>query len=336
MTSMERPLVSIVVPVYNVEVYLAECVESLLSQTYGNLEILLVDDGSTDTSGAMCDRYAAENSIVVAMHKSNGGLSDARNYGVERCGGDYVAFVDSDDYVSPVFIEALMNAVAEYGCSIAAFPFATPFDDSEPANLCHNLGDIGKAGQPKKLTAKGYIDMLLRRQCDTSAGLRVYSKELLLHHPFPLRMTFEDAATVYRIVHDAGSIAVVPATNLYAYRQRMGSIMNSGADKQMVESAIEIGRQVESDMKAWYPEGWISACSCGFSINRVALMRTTLEQKEYKAKLWAEMCHYRKGLLEDRAAKPVKRAAAALSYLGLEPFLALSRAFERARKGSVR
>lgn len=335
MTSVERPLVSVVVPVYNVECYLAECVESLLSQTYENLEILLVDDGSTDTSGAMCDCYAIEHSNVVAMHKSNGGLSDARNYGVERCGGDYVAFVDSDDYVSPAFIEVLMSAVEECECPMAAFPFATPFDDGGSANLCRTLGDARKMGQAKKLAAKDYIDMLLRHECDTNAMFWVYPKELLLRHPFPLGMTFEDAATVYRIVHDAGSVAVVPITSLYAYRQRKGSIMHSSADRQMVESAIEIGRQVEGDMKAWYPDGWASACSCGFSINRVALMRTTLKQKEYRAKLWAEICHYRKGLLEDRAAKPVKRAAAALSYLGSEPFLALSRVFEKVRGGNV-
>lgn len=174
--------------------------------------------------------------------------------------------------------------------------------------------------------------MLLRHECDTGAPFRVYPKELLLRHPFPSGVTFEDAATVYRIVHDVGSIALLPTAGLYAYRQRVGSIIHSGADRRMVESAIEIGRQVEGDMKGWYPDAWTAACSCGFSINRVALMRTTPKQEEYRKKLWGEMCHYRKGLLEDKGAKPVKRAAAVLSYLGLEPFLAFSRTFDKVRE----
>ena len=99
------PLVSVVVPVYNVEKYLDRCVQSLLTQTYPNYEIVLVDDGSPDNCPAMCDAYAKKYENVAVLHKKNGGISDARNYGVQRAKGDWIVFVDSDDYVAENYIE---------------------------------------------------------------------------------------------------------------------------------------------------------------------------------------------------------------------------------------
>lgn len=95
---MANKLVSIIVPVYNVEKYLPKCVDSLINQTYKNVEIILVDDGSTDQSGNICDTYLEKDNRIVVLHKKNGGLSDARNFGIEHAKGDYYSFVDSDDY----------------------------------------------------------------------------------------------------------------------------------------------------------------------------------------------------------------------------------------------
>lgn len=336
MAAENRPLVSIVVPVYNVADYLDECVHSLLEQTYRNFELILVDDGSTDASGNMCDWYAENNANVVVLHKTNGGLSDARNFGVKHCHGDFVSFVDSDDYVSPIFLDALMRATEKSGCSMAAFPFSTSFRDGEEPNLCATFVDLLDCGPIERLTSKQYIDMLLRHTCDTGAPFRIYRKDSVLSHPFPAGAIFEDAATVYRIVHEVGSVALVPCEGLYAYRQRGRSIIHSEADKKMVDSAGIIGRQVERDMRAWYPDSWIAACSCGFSINRVALMRTGNAQGDYRKRLWAEMKRYRGGLLIDGKAKAVKRVAAGLSYLGMGPFLVLSRVFDYMKDGGVK
>lgn len=119
-TESELPLVSIIVPVYQVKDYIGECVESLRAQTYKNLEILLVDDGSTDGSGAMCDEYAVEDSRVRVIHQENQGPSAARNQGLDDARGEYVAFVDSDDAVVPDFIETLFGILNEYQADIAA------------------------------------------------------------------------------------------------------------------------------------------------------------------------------------------------------------------------
>ena len=116
---MANKLVSIIVPVYNVEKYLPKCVGSLINQTYKNVEIILVDDGSTDQSGNICDTYLEKDNRIVVLHKKNGGLSDARNFGIEHAKGDYYSFVDSDDYLKEKTIENLVDAAENNGCQIS-------------------------------------------------------------------------------------------------------------------------------------------------------------------------------------------------------------------------
>ena len=113
-TAMDKkPLISVIVPVYKVEAYLGRCVESLLSQTYGNLEIILVDDGSPDNCGQICDTYAARDTRIRVIHKENGGLSSARNAGIDVARGEYLGFVDSDDWVDVHTYEWLLNMALE-------------------------------------------------------------------------------------------------------------------------------------------------------------------------------------------------------------------------------
>lgn len=120
---METELISVIVPVYNVERYLRRCVDSILHQTYQDLEILLVDDGSTDASGAICDEYAAQEERVTAVHQKNGGLSAARNTGLERAQGTYLCFVDSDDFLDSRMLETLCRDLQEQNADVAVVGF---------------------------------------------------------------------------------------------------------------------------------------------------------------------------------------------------------------------
>ena len=120
---METELISVIVPVYNVERYLRRCVDSILHQTYRNLEVLLVDDGSTDASGAICDEYAAQEERVTAVHQKNGGLSAARNAGLERAQGTYLCFVDSDDFLDSRMLETLCRDLQEKDADVAVVGF---------------------------------------------------------------------------------------------------------------------------------------------------------------------------------------------------------------------
>ena len=106
---MNEPLISVIVPVYNVEKYLPQCLDSIKNQTYTNLEIILVDDGSTDSSESICEDYAKSDSRIKLYHKENGGLSDARNYGIERASGQYFTFIDSDDYITKDYVSYLLE-----------------------------------------------------------------------------------------------------------------------------------------------------------------------------------------------------------------------------------
>ena len=116
---IEAELVSVIVPVYNVEQFLEKCIESICCQTYSQMEIILVDDGSTDRSGAVCDEWAQKDSRIRVIHKQNGGLSDARNAGIEIAVGSWLMFVDSDDTIAPDTIERLHQAATEYDCEMA-------------------------------------------------------------------------------------------------------------------------------------------------------------------------------------------------------------------------
>ena len=122
-------LVSIIVPVYNIEKYLLECVESLMSQTYHNIEIILIDDGSTDESANLCDKIALRDERVVVIHKKNGGVSSARNCGIEVAKGNYITFVDGDDWVKENYIEILYEGIKKYNADISATGFIYQYDD---------------------------------------------------------------------------------------------------------------------------------------------------------------------------------------------------------------
>ena len=126
---MNRPLISIILPIYNIEQYLARCMEAVLGQTYENLEVLMVDDGSPDNCPAMCDAYAAKDPRVKALHKKNGGLSDARNYGIEHAEGEYIACIDPDDYVDSDYIEYLYSLIEKYGTRMSICQHMTEFDN---------------------------------------------------------------------------------------------------------------------------------------------------------------------------------------------------------------
>ena len=115
----DKPLISVVVPVYNVQQFLNKCVISIIKQSYSNLQIILVDDGSTDNSGSQCDKLALQDKRIIVVHKTNGGLSSARNEGMKKVSGEYVTFVDSDDFIGRCFIENLLNAARIKNAKIA-------------------------------------------------------------------------------------------------------------------------------------------------------------------------------------------------------------------------
>ncbi len=317
------PLVSIIVPVYNVERYIEECASSLINQTYRDIEIILVDDGSTDGSGALCDRIADTDPRIRVRHKANGGLSDARNCGLREASGEWISFVDSDDWVSPVFIEALLRAALETGCEISAIPFGKPFRDGGGCVLVDSLGCVEPA---KPLPSSRVQRLMLYQALDTAVQWRLYRKATLGEDPFPVGLYYEDLASVYRIIRRVGRVAVLDCRDLYAYRMRSDSIIRQEYKHIKAESALRIADQLYRDITGWYPDLADACASRCFSVCRMVYAqvptgRAATEGAERdRAELWAVLKRHRAAIVRDRDARKRERLAAGISCLGRMPF----------------
>ena len=304
-------------PIYNVERYLEECIKSILSQTYTNIEVVLVDDGSTDNCPAICDRYAAGNDRVKSVHRENGGLSAARNTGVKACDGDYVGFIDSDDYISPVFYEALYRAIKQSGVEMAAMRYGVDFFDGEEPELGRDIED---ASEYELLSEEQYQEEILYQKSWAGAVWRLYSRDLAEKIYFPEGLYYEDDETAYRFAHGCGKVAVLKATDLYAYRQRPTSIMRGAFNPKKMESCLEITRRMRSKMLEWYPQLSNATCSRCFSICRVVFSQIPKEDKAAQVTMWKELQEYSATVIRDPKARKKERLAALISRMGRVPF----------------
>ncbi|WP_202107645.1 glycosyltransferase family 2 protein [Succinivibrio dextrinosolvens] len=213
-------MISIIVPVYNVEKYLDQCVQSVLKQSYDDYELILVDDGSTDRSPQICDHYQKISAKVNVIHKTNGGLSDARNKGTLAASGSYITYIDSDDFVSEDYIETLWSLIKKYDADIAVTGIKVFFDGTSPK--------IDRK-QKKSFVFNGkeaLRKMLYQNEIDTSACAMLIKKNIALSCPFPYGKYHEDEFTTYKYYLSADKVALYTQAQYY-YRQRKGSIMHS-------------------------------------------------------------------------------------------------------------
>lgn len=218
-------LLSVIIPVYNVEEYLEKCVESILNQTYTDLEVILVNDGSRDSSGAICDAFAQKDSRVRVIHKANGGLSSARNAGMDAATGEYITFVDSDDWLEADGYAHLMELMERYQVRL----------------VCGGNYDVdGGTGEktlgvcPAKeevVTAEEFVGrMFMWQGCDSSACDKIYHKSLLEGFRYPEGRVCEDVAVTYKIVLSTDR-AAFSERPFYNYYHRPGSITISTAEE---------------------------------------------------------------------------------------------------------
>lgn len=223
-----EPLISIIVPIYNVEAYLDRCVESLRTQTYSNLEIILVDDGSPDECPAMCDDYAGKDSRIKVIHQKNSGLSGARNAGIDLARGEYLAFVDSDDYVAPDFIRSLYELLKETGCAIGQCRFAYVQGESLPA-------DGGNAWRIYR--GESLMEQLYGPEEEATffvvAWNKLYRRELFQKIRYPVGKIHEDEATTYRLFHEGKKLAFLDRALYGYYTGNTGSITSRFSVKRL-------------------------------------------------------------------------------------------------------
>ena len=223
------PLISVVVPVYKVEKYVNTCVESLLQQSYPNLEIFLVDDGSPDRCPALCDGYAARDPRVRVIHKENGGLSDARNVGIRQARGAYISFIDSDDFVGQHHIAMLYDALEHQGADVSICDYAYVNEDAVEAT----------EKLPQDEIAMTNVECLkemyhpVRHGMEFVAWGKLYKTSLFTDNQifYPVGKLHEDTFTTYQIMYRAQKVAFTDGIS-YFYRQRAGSIMRSSFGKE--------------------------------------------------------------------------------------------------------
>ncbi len=245
---MAHPLVSVILPIYNIEQYLDRCMDSVLHQTWSELEILMVDDGSTDRCGALCDAYAALDDRIRVIHKENGGLSDARNCGIGQAGGDYITCIDPDDYVDPDYVEYLMDLILRHGTLMSVAQHRVIFENGR----IEDHGAAPDSGETETvLSARDCIErMCYHDVIDTSAWAKMYHRSLFADVRYPKGRIFEDIATTYKLMMQCDRIAVGLASK-YNYLFHSGSIVTGAFNPRKLDLLPMTDRMARDVLQRW-------------------------------------------------------------------------------------
>lgn len=230
---MSDTRVSVVVPVYNIEQYIGKCIDSLLAQDYEKIEIILVDDGSKDNSGYICDQYKENhNQKIKVVHKKNGGLSDARNAGVEVAEGKYVIFLDGDDYVDQEYVSSLLNSLVKNNVTMACSPLIFEYADGNQKT--------SQSFAEKVVSTEEMIDIVFRAKYSigVSACSKIIRIEDVKKHPFPVGKYHEDMITIEDIILENERMAIFPHPT-YHYVQRKTSITYADVNFDSLNYGIE-------------------------------------------------------------------------------------------------
>ena len=215
-------LISIIVPIYNVEKYLDKCIDSIINQTYTNLEIILVDDGSPDNCPRICDQWALKDQRIIVIHKPNGGLSDARNVGIDMAKGEYYFFLDSDDWIRKDAIQILYSLLNEKDADISCC--GVELKDEEGMSLSKWSDENCPTLMDSDQSMEQYLSKI---SIGSIAWNKLYKAELFEEIRYPVGRLHEDEFTTWKLIFKSHRIAYTPEC-LYYYVQRKGSIVNSG------------------------------------------------------------------------------------------------------------
>lgn len=240
-------LISVIVPVYNTERYLDKCIQSILNQTHRNLEIILVDDGSTDGSPEKCDFYALSDARVHVIHKQNGGQASARNVALDMCHGEYIGFVDSDDWIEPEMYAELLTQAEKYGAKLAVCGRYDAFEDSDEMRVCKRIGENGIFRAYDVLPK-----MTLGQISDFSVCDKLHHRCLWQNIRFPEGEIYEDFAVMYKILLAAESVVLCDKP-FYVYFHRRNSTITSGFREALTDYPKQTKNFVEY-ISLRYPE----------------------------------------------------------------------------------
>lgn len=317
------PLVSVVIPVYNVEDYLPACVQSIVNQTYKNLEILLVDDGSSDGSPLLCDRLASSDGRIKVFHRENCGAAESRNFGIENAKGEWIAFVDSDDLVSPLYVEALLSAAQESSSLMASFRKPVRFTDESDLKLVENAEDLPDCD---KVDCRKMLELTLYQEYETGPISKLYHRSILDGSVFPKGNYYEDLACIYKLIDKCDFVAILETEGLYGYRMNEGGKTSAPFSRKKAEDILKTTAEMYDYFYSRHPELGKAVSSRCFSACRAVYAQLITDpehgkrwQKEEIA-LWDAMRKYRQPILGDRSARKREKMAVIACSLGRKPF----------------
>lgn len=280
-----KPLISVIVPVYNVEQYLRKCLDSVISQTYTNLEIILVDDGSTDLGGRICDEYACQDNRITVIHKVNGGLGFARNSGLEICTGEYVMFVDSDDWLAAEAVQVLYDRIVADGSELAIGKHIEIYEDGSVSEACWEIKEN------KSLTKDDVLGQLYPKNIlPVAAWGKLYKKSIFNDIRYTSVCIAEDLFLFPYIIERCGKISISTEI-IYYYFQRSNSLMRQKSEKAKFDHA-----QVTLHIAQYlYENGYIQRAKEWYAtaVGRIIVIKSEEERLR---------------LLEEYFADPTKRA----------------------------
>lgn len=308
-------MVSIIVPVYNREDYLCECVDSVLAQTFSDWELVIVDDGSTDSSGEIADRYAASDSRIKVCHTQNGGLSCARNKGIDISAGEYISFLDADDALHPQALQ-IMTEVLEH--SSADIFTAGMHRGYHPAFRQIGIYDTVYMSPAEAIESSLYQDGKLLH----SAWGKIYKRKIFTHQRFTPGIFYEDLDFFYRACDECELIAV-SSCHLYFYRDTPDSITNVWKDKRLdVLYAVD---RIESYMAHKHPALLPAARDRKLSANfNIFILASANDRPDIAELCWSVVKNYRLGSLKDPHVRLKNKAGILLSYLGRRIFACIA------------
>lgn len=315
--------VSVIVPVYNVENYVAKCLASISAQDYQNLEIIVVDDGSTDQSGEICEAYAQQDPRVQVIHQTNGGLSAARNTGLEQLTGEYVCFIDSDDWIEPDFISLLLTGISMCQAEIAVLKLKKIADEKKLTVL--TTTDPDWQVMERKTAMK---NLFTNNKIGYSANNKLFASQLFQTIRFPVGKLMEDKATTYRLIDQCQRVAINRSLK-YHYFQSPDSILRGRFNPQKFDS-FTIHEMIMTFIDQHYPEVSVNVRT-RFVYEAIRMMMSMIENNYTQAadfkKCYAVLQKYQSMVQQDPDFSPkLKRLTTfLLNHPKLPLYLAQSR-----------
>ncbi|MGN0347076.1 MAG: glycosyltransferase [Lachnospiraceae bacterium] len=332
-------MISVIVPVYNAEKYLDACVESILAQDYKDFELLLVDDGATDASGIICDRWCEKDNHIRVFHRENGGAAKARNFGVSMAGGEYVAFVDSDDVIAKSYLKTLQQLAEKTAADIAVCGFVRVFPDGKETKLMDEAKDKSVVTGPEKttdvtgpekttgmnctegilvMTGPEAMERLLYQRDFMSVPWGMISRKALWDEvAFPEGTKAEDMGTIYRLFAKAKTLVYTGAP-LYEYYQRADNTIFSTSRERNVDylmHANEMVAYVERNFPEYLPAAKSRLFSACFQI--LSETEKCPENQEILTQVYTIIRRLRRDIQRDKKTKMRNRGAAVLAVFGV-------------------